>query len=147
VVITGASKGIGESTARLPARKRARVVLGARRKEPGDALFNDIISEERSALGLKTDVTRRGDVEALVKTAIDRHGRIDVVVNNSGIMPIAPIAALNVEEWDRMIDVNIHGVLYRLAAILPIMQKQKPGHVINIYSKQPYRVHYAARKC
>ena len=134
VVITGASSGIGESTARLLARNGAKVVLGARRKDRIDALVKDITSNGGTALGSKTDVTKRGDVEALVKGAIDKHGRIDVIVNNSGLMPIAPMAALKVEEWDRMIDVNIKGLLYGVAAVLPVMQKQKQGHIINIAS-------------
>jgi NADP-dependent 3-hydroxy acid dehydrogenase YdfG len=134
VVITGASSGLGESTARLLAASGAKVVLGARRKERIDAIVKDITTKGGSGLGFKTDVTSRGDVEALVRGAIDKHGRIDVIVNNSGIMPIAPMAALKVEEWDRMIDVNIKGLLYGVAAVLPIMQEQKQGHIINIAS-------------
>jgi NADP-dependent 3-hydroxy acid dehydrogenase YdfG len=134
VVITGASSGLGESTARLLAASGAKVVLGARRKERIDAIVKDITTKGGSALGFKTDVTRRGDVEALVRGAMDKHGRIDVIVNNSGIMPIAPMAALKVEEWDRMIDVNIKGLLYGVAAVLPIMQKQEQGHIINMAS-------------
>ena len=133
-VITGASSGVGESTARLLAGNGAKVVLGARRKDRIDAVVKDITAKGGSALGFKSDVTKRGDVEALVKGAIDKHGRIDVIVNNSGIMPIAPMAAIKVEEWDRMIDVNIKGLLYGVAAVLPIMQKQKQGHIINIAS-------------
>jgi len=140
VVITGASSGLGESTARLLAANGAKVVLGARRKDRIDEVVKDITAKGGSALGFKTDVTKRGDVEALVKGAIDRHGRIDVIVNNSGIMPIAPMAALKVEEWDRMIDVNIKGLLYGVAAVLPIMQKQKQGHIINIASVGGFKV-------
>jgi len=140
VVITGASSGVGESTARLLAGHGAKVVLGARRKDRIDAVVKDITARGGSALGFKTDVTKRGDVEALVKGAIDKHGRIDVIVNNSGIMPIAPMAALKVEEWDRMIDVNIKGLLYGVAAVLPIMQKQKQGHIINIASVAGFKV-------
>jgi NADP-dependent 3-hydroxy acid dehydrogenase YdfG len=140
VVIMGASSGVGESTARLLAGNGAKVVLGARRKDRIDAVVKDITAKGGSALGFKTDVTRRGDVEALVKGAIDKHGRIDAIVNNSGIMPIAPMAALKVEEWDRMIDVNIKGLLYGVAAVLPIMQKQKQGHIINIASVAGFKV-------
>src|SRR5215469_9579695 len=140
VVITGASSGIGESSARLLAGNGAAVVLGARRKDRIDALVKDIAAGGGSAVGFKTDVTKRGDVEALVKGAIDKHGRIDVIVNNSGLMPIAPMAALKVEEWDRMIDVNIKGLLYGVAAVLPIMQKQKDGHIINISSVAGFKV-------
>ena len=112
VVITGASSGVGESTARFLAGNGAKVALGARRKDRIDALVRDINAKGGSALGFKTDVTKRGDVEALVRGTVDKYGRIDAIVNNSGIMPIAPMAALKVEEWDRMIDVNIKGLLY-----------------------------------
>jgi NADP-dependent 3-hydroxy acid dehydrogenase YdfG len=140
VVITGASSGIGESTARLLAGNGAKVVLGARRKDRIDAVVQDITARGGSALGFKTDVTKRADVEALAKGAVDEHGRIDVIVNNAGLMPIAPMAALKVEEWDRMIDVNIKGLLYGVAAVLPIMQKQKQGHIINIASVFGFKV-------
>jgi NADP-dependent 3-hydroxy acid dehydrogenase YdfG len=140
VVITGASSGIGESTARLLAGNGAKVVLGARRKDRIDALVKDINAEGGSAVGFETDVTKRDDVEALVKGASDKHGRIDVIVNNSGIMLIAPMAMLKVEEWDRMIDVNIKGLLYGVAAVLPVMQKQKRGHIINIASVGGFKV-------
>jgi NADP-dependent 3-hydroxy acid dehydrogenase YdfG len=140
VVITGASSGIGESTARLLAGKGAKVALGARRKDRIDALVREITAKGGCALGFKTDVTKRGEVEALIQGAVDRHGRIDVIVNNSGIMPIAPMAALKVDEWDRMIDVNIKGLLYGVASVLPIMQKQKLGHIINISSVAGFKV-------
>jgi NADP-dependent 3-hydroxy acid dehydrogenase YdfG len=140
VVITGASSGIGESTARLLAGNGAKVVLGARRKDRIDALVKDITSKGGSALASKADVTKRSEVEALVQGAMDKHGRIDVIVNNAGIMPIAPMAALKVEEWDRMIDVNIKGLLYGVAAVLPVMQKQKQGQIINISSVGGFKV-------
>lgn len=140
VVITGASSGLGESTARLLAASGAKVALGARRKDRIDALVKDITAKGGSAIGFKTDVTKRSDVEALVKGAMDKYGRIDVIVNNAGIMPIAPLAALKVEEWDRMIDVNIKGLVYGVAAVLPIMQKQKQGHIINIASVAGFKV-------
>src|SRR5262245_47055534 len=116
VVITGASSGFGESMARLLAANGAKVVLGARRKDRIDAVVEEISAKGGSALGFKTDGTTRAEVEALVKGAIEKHGRIDVIVNNSGIMPIVPMAVLKVEEWDRMIDVNIKGFLYGVAA-------------------------------
>jgi NADP-dependent 3-hydroxy acid dehydrogenase YdfG len=134
VVITGASSGLGESTARLLAGKGAKVVLGARRIDRIDAIVKDITATGGRALGFKTDVTKRSEVEALVKGAIDEHGRIDAIVNNAGIMQIAPMDALKVEEWDWMIDLNLKGLLYGVAAVLPIMQKQKSGHIINIAS-------------
>ena len=140
VVITGASSGIGESTARLLAGQGAKVVLGARRKDRIDDLVRDIRKGGGSASGFKTDVTQRTEVEALIQGALREHDRIDVIVNNSGLMPIAPMAALKVEEWDRMIDVNIKGLLYGIAAVLPVMQRQKQGHIINLASVFGFKV-------
>jgi len=140
VVITGASSGIGESTARLLAGSGAKVVLGARRTDRIDALVKDITAKGGAALGFQADVTKRSEVEALAQGAIHEHGRIDVIVNDAGIMPIAPMAALKVEEWNRMIDVNIKGLLFGVAAVLPIMQKQKQGHIINMSSVGGFKV-------
>jgi len=140
VVITGASSGIGESTARLLAGQGAKLVLGARRKDRIDALVRNIRNAGGSAIGFATDVTQRAQVEELVQGALREHDRVDVLVNNSGIMPIAPMAARKVEEWDRMIDVNIKGLLYGVAAVLPIMQRQKQGHIINIASVLGFKV-------
>jgi len=140
VVITGASSGLGESAARLLAARGAKVVLGARRKERIDALVKEITANGGDAVGIATDVTKRGDVESLVKGALDKYGKIDVLVNNAGLASIAPMSALKVEEWDRMIDVNIKGLLYGVAAALPIMQKQKQGHIINIASVVGFKV-------
>ena len=134
VVITGASSGIGESTAKLLARHGARVVLGARRMDRIDAVVKEISAAGGKAIGFAVDVTKRAEVEALIQGAVDSFGRVDVIVNDAGIMPIAPMAALKVEEWDRMIDVNIKGLLYGVAAVLPIMQKQEQGHIINMAS-------------
>src|SRR6476661_5616862 len=140
VVITGASSGIGESTARLLAGSGAKVVLGARRTDRINALVKDITAKGGAALGFQADVAKRSEVEALVQGAIHEHGRIDVIVNDAGIMPISPMAALKVEEWNRMIDVNIKGLLFGVAAVLPIMQKQKLGHIINIASVAGFKV-------
>ncbi|HEY7375322.1 MAG TPA: SDR family oxidoreductase [Polyangia bacterium] len=134
VVITGASSGIGESTAKLLAREGARVVLGARRKERIDALTKEITDSGGKAVPVVADVSRRNDVDDLVKRALDTFERVDVLVNNAGIMPIAPVQALKVNEWDRMIDVNVKGLLYAVAAVLPSMQRQKSGHIVNIAS-------------
>ena len=134
VVITGASSGLGESTARHLAKLGASVVLGARRTDRLDAIVKGIKADGGTALAETVDVTVRSQVEALVQKVIATYGRIDVLVNNAGIMPIAPLAALKVDEWDRMIDLNIKGVLYGIAAALPYMQKQKSGHIINIAS-------------
>ena len=134
VVITGASSGIGESTAKLLAVQGAKVVLGARRLNRIDATVQEISASGGKAIGFATDVTKRADVEALIKGAVKAFGRVDVLVNNAGIMLIAPISALKVEEWDQQINVNIKGLLYGVAAALPHMQKQKSGHIINITS-------------
>jgi NADP-dependent 3-hydroxy acid dehydrogenase YdfG len=134
VVITGASSGIGKSTATLLAAQGAKVVLGARRSNRIDALVQEIKASGGNAIGFATDVTKRAEVESLIRRAVDTFGRVDVLVNNAGIMPIAPIEALKVDEWDRQIDVNIKGLLYGVAAALPYMQKQKSGHIINMAS-------------
>jgi NADP-dependent 3-hydroxy acid dehydrogenase YdfG len=134
VVITGASSGIGESTAKLLALDGARVVLGARRKDRIDAVVKEISAAGGQAIGFAVDVTKRSEVEALIKRAVDSFSRVDVIVNDAGIMPIAPMSALKVDEWERMLDVNLKGLLYGVAAVLPIMQKQKQGHIINMAS-------------
>lgn len=140
VVITGASSGIGESTARLLANNGAKIVLGARRTNRIDALVQAITADGGSAVGLTMDVSKRAEVEALVQRAMDAHGRVDVMVNNAGIAPLAPMAALDVKDWDRMIDVNVKGLLYGVAAVLSIMQKQKSGHIVNIASVLGFKV-------
>ena len=134
VLITGASSGIGEAAAHLLARQGATVVLGARRVERLQRIVADIQSNGGSAHARELDVTRRDDVDAFVRNALDVHGRIDVIVNNAGVMPLSPLAALKVEEWNRMIDVNIRGVLHGIAAVLPPMLAQGYGQVINVAS-------------
>ena len=140
VVITGGSSGLGEATARYLAKKGAKIVLGARRLNKLEVIADEIKQKGGAIEVLKTDVTKAEDVKALVKKAIDRFGKIDVLVNNAGIMPLAPLAALKVDEWDSMIDVNIKGVLYGIAAALPEFQKQKSGHFINLASVAGLRV-------
>ena len=140
VVITGASSGLGEATARHLAEQGATLVLGARREARIQALADDIKAGGGQALALKTDVVKRGDVEALVKAAIDTFGRVDVMLNNAGIMPQAPLERLKVEEWDQQIDVNIKGVLYGIAAVLPHMQERQSGHIINVSSVAGHKV-------
>ena len=130
VVITGASSGLGEAAARHLAGQGAKVVLGARRAERLEALVAEIEAAGGEALAVGTDVTARGQVANLVDTAVQRFGRIDVLINNAGIMPLSALESLKVDEWDRMIDVNIKGVLYGIAAALPHMKAQRSGHVI-----------------
>jgi NADP-dependent 3-hydroxy acid dehydrogenase YdfG len=140
VLITGASSGIGEATARLLAEKGAKVVLGARRTERLARLCDDIRAAGGSSLYQALDVTSRTDMQAFVDFAVRQYGRVDVIINNAGVMPLSRLDALNVYEWDQMIDVNIRGVLYGIAAGLPLMQQQKSGQFINIASIGAYTV-------
>ncbi|QRO12300.1 SDR family oxidoreductase (plasmid) [Moraxella osloensis] len=134
VVITGASSGLGEATARLLAKKGAKVVLGARRTEKLEAIVQDIRAEGGQAEFIGMDITKPQEVQALIEKALSAFGQIDVLVNNAGLMSIAPLSELKVDEWDRMIDINIKGVLYGIAATLPVFQKQNFGHFINLAS-------------
>jgi NADP-dependent 3-hydroxy acid dehydrogenase YdfG len=134
VVITGASSGLGESTARHLAELGATVVLGARRKDRLDAIVKDITAKGRKAVAVTVDVTKREQVDALIQAALKTYGKVDVLVNNAGIMPMAPLAALKVDEWEKMIDINIKGVLYGIAAALPVFIKARSGHFINLSS-------------
>jgi NADP-dependent 3-hydroxy acid dehydrogenase YdfG len=134
VVITGASSGLGAATARHLAGLGAKVVLGARRKDRLDESVESIRASGGEAEAVTTDVTRRDDVETLVKTAVARFGRVDVIVNNAGLMALSPLAKLKIDEWERMIDINVKGVLYGIAAALPLFQEQGSGHFINIAS-------------
>lgn len=134
VLITGASSGIGEATARTLAEAGATVVLGARRTERLEKLVQEIEAAGGKALAKALDVTDQAEVAAFAEEARVRFGRIDVIVNNAGVMPLSPMAALKVDEWDRMVDVNIKGTLYGIAAVLPVMNEQGFGHVINIAS-------------
>jgi NADP-dependent 3-hydroxy acid dehydrogenase YdfG len=132
VVITGASSGLGEATARRLAREGAKLVLGARRLERLRALAEELSLGDDAVV--QTDVTDREQVENLVKHAVQTHGRVDAIINNAGLMPLSPLEALRVEDWDRMIDVNLKGTLYGIAAALPHMKEQQGGHVINVSS-------------
>lgn len=134
VVITGASSGLGETTARHLASKGASVVLGARRIDNLEKIAKEIRENGGKAEVLKTDVTKIEDVKALVDKAVSAFGKIDVLINNAGLMAIAPLSETKVEEWDKMIDINIKGVLYGIAAVLPIFQNQSSGHIINLSS-------------
>ncbi|SEN88601.1 NADP-dependent 3-hydroxy acid dehydrogenase YdfG [Loktanella fryxellensis] len=134
VVITGASSGMGEAAARHLAALGASVVLGARRGDRLQELADDIAQAGGKATAVATDVTDQAQIKALVDTAVATYGRIDVLINNAGIMPLSPLERLRVDEWDRMIDVNLKGVLYGIAAALPHMTAQKSGHIINLAS-------------
>ncbi|MDH7454379.1 SDR family oxidoreductase [Luteimonas composti] len=134
VLVTGASSGIGEATARVLAARGATVVLGARRTDRLEALAAAIAADGGHASVRALDVTSREDVQAFADHALRQHGRIDVLVNNAGLMPLSPLSALKVDEWDRMIDVNIRGVLHGIAAVLPVMERQGHGQVVNVSS-------------
>jgi len=134
VLITGASSGIGEAAARLIAAKGAHVVLGARRTERLEKLVGGIRSEGGSASARALDVTDMNSMQAFVEFAKAQHGKVDVIINNAGVMPLSPLAALKVDEWNQMLDVNVRGVLHGIAAVLPGMEAQGFGQVINISS-------------
>lgn len=140
VLITGASSGIGEAAARHLAAKGAHVVLGARRTDRLETVAAEIRCAGGSAAYRQLDVTDAADVEAFVAFAVETHGHIDVLVNNAGLMPLSPLAALKVDEWNRMVDVNIKGVLNGIAAGLPRMKAQGHGQFVNISSIAGHRV-------
>jgi NADP-dependent 3-hydroxy acid dehydrogenase YdfG len=140
VVITGASSGLGEATARLLSKQGAIVVLGARRVDRITSLANELNNACGKALALGTDVTDFGQVKRLVDTAVGTYGRIDVMLNNAGLMPHSPLERLKIDDWNRTIDVNIKGVLYGIAAALPHMKQQKAGHIINVSSVAGHKV-------
>lgn len=140
VVITGASSGLGEATARHLAAKGAKVFLGARRVERLQKIVEELERSGGQAAAMRSDVTKRAEVDALVRAAVEKFGRMDVIVNNAGLMALGPIAKTLVEEWDRMIDINIKGVLYGVAAALPVFARQKTGHIINVSSVAGHKV-------
>ena len=140
VIITGASSGLGEATALLLAKYGAKVVLAARRKERLEKIASEITSQGGEALVVVADVAVQSDVERIAEETLKAYGRIDVLINNAGIMPQATLDKLKVEEWDNMIDINVKGVLYGIAAVLPMMKKQHSGHIINLSSVAGLRV-------
>jgi NADP-dependent 3-hydroxy acid dehydrogenase YdfG len=140
VVITGASSGLGEASARLLSVQGASVVLGAQRQARIQSLANELTNSGDKALAITTDVTHCDQVKRLVDAAVEAYGRVDVMINNAGLMPQSLLERLKIDEWDRMIDVNIKGVLYGIAAALPHMKQQKAGHIINVSSVAGHKV-------
>lgn len=134
IAITGAGRGIGRSAALLLASRGARVVLGARNENELASVADEIKLADGEAKFRATDVRQRSDLQALVDLAIIEFGRLDVIVNNAGIGPVSRFDALRVEDWDAMIDVNLRGALYGIAAALPVFERQKRGHVVNVIS-------------
>lgn len=139
VAITGASSGIGEAVSRLLAERGARVVLGARGLERLRTLAESIQTNGGEAAFLQTDVSRRRDVEALVALALERYGRLDVLISNAGIMPVSPLDDLRVSDWEAMVDINIKGVLYGVVAALPVFRQQGTGHFIHTASTAAHK--------
>jgi len=151
VVITGASSGLGEATARLLSAQGACVALGARRLDRIQRLASELSANGAKVIAAATDVTQSDEVKKLVDAAVKAFGRIDVMINNAGLMPNSPLERLKIDDWNRMIDVNIKGVLYGIAAALPHMKRQKTGHIINVSSVAGHKVRpgnavYAATK-
>jgi NADP-dependent 3-hydroxy acid dehydrogenase YdfG len=140
IVITGASSGLGEASARLLVSEGAKVVLGARRWDRIQALAHELTDGGGKAIAVRTDVSDRAQVKQLVDRAVQAYGRIDVMINNAGLMPQALLEKLQIDEWDRMIDVNVKGVLYGIGAVLPYMKEQKAGHIINVSSVAGHKV-------
>lgn len=140
VVITGASSGIGEATARQLSSAGACVVLGARRLDRLTALAEEITAAGGKVAVAQTDVSNFQDVEALVKKAVEVFGRVDVLINNAGIMPNSRLDELRIDDWNRAIDINLKGTLHGIAAALPFMKAQKSGHIINLSSLSGHRV-------
>jgi len=134
IVITGGSSGIGYSTAKALAKKGAKIVAGARRLDRLETLKKEITDDGGEIIICETDVTKKSDCDNLVKQAIDKYGTVDVLINNAGLMPLSFVKSLKIDEWDRMIDVNIKGVLYCTAAVVPTMVEKKSGHIVNISS-------------
>ncbi|MGF2052389.1 MULTISPECIES: SDR family oxidoreductase [Enterococcus] len=151
VIITGASSGIGKETALLLAKEGAKLVLGARRAERLQELVKIIVDSGGEAIYQVTDVAKKQEVHQLVDKAIEQYGRVDVLFNNAGVMPLSYVESLKVDEWEKMIDINLKGVLYGIAAVMPYMLKQGDGHIITngsvaSYNSEPTGVVYSATK-
>jgi len=140
VLITGASSGIGEATARHLASRGYPVVLGARRTGRLAAIVAEITAAGGRAVFAELDVADLSSVRRFVEVAVARYGRVDVLVNNAGVMPLSPVNALRIDEWNQMIDVNLRGTLHGIAAVLPMMEAQGLGHIVNVASVSAHRV-------
>ncbi|WP_425491710.1 SDR family oxidoreductase [Haloferula luteola] len=140
VLVTGASSGIGEATVRLLAERGHRLVMGARRADRLSALADEVRSAGGEVEFTPLDVTDLGSMQSFVDLALEKYGRVDVIVNNAGVMPLSPLEALKVEEWNQMIDVNLRGVLHGIATALPVMKRQRSGQIINVSSTAGHRV-------
>lgn len=140
IVITGASSGLGEAAAKHLSAQGATVVLGARRIDRINALAQEMTNKGGKAFAMATDVTKMEQVKALVDAAVKNFGRIDVIINNAGLMPQSTLNRYRIDDWNNMIDVNIKGVLYGIAAALPYMEQQKSGHIINVSSVAGHKV-------
>jgi NADP-dependent 3-hydroxy acid dehydrogenase YdfG len=151
VAVTGASSGIGKAIALVLARQGAKVVLGARRADQLEKIAAEIQTAGGEAISVVTDVSLRTDLLNLVQQSCDHFGRLDVIVNNAGVAPLSRIDAVDVEGWEAMIDINLKGVLYGMAAAIPVFQKQQSGHIVNIISTSGLKISptmgvYAATK-
>lgn len=145
VAITGASSGIGEATASLLAERGAKLVLGARNPDRLDAVAARISATGGEAVTKATDVSSRGDLMEFVSLATATYGQLDVLVSNAGIMPVSPFDELRVDDWEAMVDVNLKGVLFGIAAALPVFRRQGDGHFVNVASTAAFRAHPASR--
>lgn len=138
IIITGASSGIGKATALKLSKKGAKVVLSARRKDELEALKKSIEKETGEALVVIADVTKKPDMDRLVAKTLEAYGTVDAIINNAGLMPLSFVKKLKTNEWEKMVDVNIKGLLNGVAAVLPTLIKNKSGHIINISSTAAY---------
>ncbi|MFJ4186635.1 SDR family oxidoreductase [Kitasatospora sp. NPDC089509] len=151
IAITGASSGIGEATAIHLAERGAHLVLGARREDRLNAVVDRITAQGGSAVGVVVDVTRREDLQRLTGTAVDRFGRLDVLVSNAGTMAVSPFDDLRQDDWDAMVATHVTGLLNGIGAALPVFRRQRSGHFVNVASTAAYVVKspqgvYAATK-
>jgi len=140
IVITGASSGLGETTARHLSALGGKLVLAARRTDRLNSLVDDITQQGGEAIAVATDVTNKAQVEALIKATVEHFGRVDVLLNNAGLIQQSRLDSAKTDEWDKMIDINIKGTLYGIAAVLSYMQSQKSGHIINVSSVAGHKV-------